>query len=52
MYKFWRGQAQFMTLCVNIKCDLDLQPTRTNVSNDITTPQGEQLCQIILKIHS
>ena len=31
------------------KCDLELQPTWTNVSNGTATPQGEQLCQIILK---
>ena len=31
------------------KCDLDLQFTRTNVSNDFFPPQGQQLCQIILK---
>ena len=31
------------------KCDLDLQPTGTNVSNGTSTSQGEQLCQIILK---
>ena len=31
------------------KCDLDLQPTWTNVSNGNATPKGEQLCQVILK---
>ena len=31
------------------KCDLDLQPTTKNVSHSIVSPQGEQLCQIILK---
>ena len=31
------------------KCDLDLQPTWTSVSNGTSTHQGEQLCQIILK---
>ena len=31
------------------KCDFDLQPTWTNVSNGPSTPQGEQLCQIIFK---
>ena len=30
-------------------CDLDLQTTWTNVSNGISTPQKEQLCQNILK---
>ena len=34
---------------LTFKCDLDLQPTRTNVSNGTSTPQGEQLCQTILK---
>ena len=34
---------------LTFKCDLDLQPTGTNVSNGTFTPQGEQLCQIILK---
>ena len=34
---------------LTFKCDLDLQPTWTNVSNGTFTPQGEQLCQIILK---
>ena len=31
------------------KCDLDFQSTWTNVSNGTSTPQREQLCQIILK---
>ena len=30
-------------------CDLDIQPIWTYVSNCTATPQGEQLCQIILK---
>ena len=35
------------------KCDLDLGPTRTNVSNGTSSRDGEQLCQIILKsIHN
>ena len=34
---------------LTFKCDLDLQPTLRNVSNDTATFQGEQLCQIILK---
>ena len=34
---------------LTFKCDLDLQPTWTNVSNGTSTPQGQQLCQIILK---
>ena len=29
--------------------DLVLQPTRTNLSYDTSSPKGEQLCQIILK---
>ena len=32
-----------------LKCDLDLQPTKTNVSNSTTTPQGKHMCKIILK---
>ena len=31
------------------RCDLDLQSTWTNVLNGTSTPQGEQLCHIILK---
>ena len=34
---------------LTFKCDLDLQPTWTNVSNGISTPRGQQLCQYILK---
>ena len=34
---------------LTFKCDLDLQLTRTNVSNGTSTPHGEQLCQIIFK---
>ena len=34
---------------LTFKCDPDLQPTWTNVSNGTYTPQGEWLCQIILK---
>ena len=34
---------------LTFRCDLDLQPTWTNVSNGISPCQGEQLCQIILK---
>ena len=34
---------------LSFMCDLDFQPTQTNVSNDTTTPQGEHLCKIILK---
>ena len=36
-------------LSFDFLCDLDLQPTQTNVSNGTTTPQGEHLCKIILK---
>ena len=32
-----------------LTCDLDLQPIWTNVLNGISTRQGEQLCQVILK---
>ena len=34
---------------LTFKSDLDLQPTWTNDSNGTSTPQGQQLCQIILK---
>ena len=34
---------------MTFKCDLDLQPSRTNVSNGTSTPQGQQLGQNILK---
>ena len=34
---------------VTFKCDLDRQPTLKNVSNGTSPPQGQQLCQIILK---
>ena len=30
-------------------CDLDFQPTWKNVSNGTSPPQGQQLCQIVLK---
>ena len=34
---------------LTFKWDLNLQPTCANVSNGTSTPQGEQLCHIILK---
>ena len=34
---------------LTFKCDLDLQPTWTNVSTGTSTPQGQLLCQVILK---
>ena len=34
---------------LTFKCDLDLQPTWTNVSNGTLTPKEQQQCQIILK---
>ena len=34
---------------LTFKCYLDLQPTRTNISNDTSTHEGEQLCPSILK---
>ena len=34
---------------LTFKCDLGLQPNWTIVSNNTFTPQGEQLCHIILK---
>ena len=33
-----------------LECDLDLQPTQANISNGTSTPQGEHLCKIILKL--
>ena len=35
--------------CLTFKCDLDLQLTWTNVSNGTSTPQVEQLWQILSK---
>ena len=35
-------QAQFMTIL-----SFDLQPAAKNISNGISTPQIEQMCQII-----
>ena len=32
---------------LTFKCDFDLGPTLQNVSNDTSTPDGEQLCQIL-----
>ena len=34
---------------LTFKCDFDLQPTKTNVSNGTTSPQGEYLCKTVLK---
>ena len=34
---------------LTVKCNLGLQSIWTNVSNGTSTPQGEQLCQIIFK---
>ena len=34
---------------LTFKCDLDLQPTWTNVSNGTSPSQRQQLCKIILK---
>ena len=34
---------------LTFKCDLDLGPSWTNVSNGTSTGDGEQMCQIILK---
>ena len=34
---------------LTFKCDLELQPTWTNISNGTSTPQGQKLCQFILK---
>ena len=35
---------------LTFKCDLDLQLTWSNISNGTSTPQGKQLCHIILKL--
>ena len=40
------AEAQFMTI---LSSDLQVWPWPWNVSNGISTPQGEQLCYIILK---
>ena len=37
------------SIYVTFKCDLDLQPTWKNVSNDTSPPQERQQCQIFLK---
>ena len=34
---------------LTLKCELDLQPTWTNVSNGTSIPQGKQLCHINMK---
>ena len=34
---------------LTFKCDLELKPTWTDVSNGTSTSQGEELCQMILK---
>ena len=36
---------------LTFKCDPDLQPTWINILNGTSTPQGEQLCQVVLKSH-
>ena len=47
-----RGQAQCRPFYhLTLKCDLDLQPTWTNIPNGTSTRQ-EQPCQIIYKIHA
>ena len=40
--------AWISSIYLTFKCDLDLQPTQTNVLNGTTTPQGEHLCKAIL----
>ena len=47
------GRSYGLDENLTFKYDLDLGPTRTNVSNVTSTCDGEQLCQIILKsIHN
>ena len=41
--------ARTSSIIFTFSCDLDLQPTWTNVSNGTATHQEEQLCQIFLK---
>ena len=41
--------ARTSSIYVTFKCDLDLQPNWKNVSNGTSPPQGQQLCQIIIK---
>ena len=49
MYKLWLKLNLWPFYHLTFECDLDLQPTWTNVSNRTSSSQGEQLCQIILK---
>ena len=41
--------ARTSSIYVTFKCDLELQPTWTNVLNGTSLPQGQQQCQITLK---
>ena len=45
----WRSSVYDHFIIWTFKCDLDLKPTQTNVSNSTTTPQGDHLCKISLK---
>ena len=47
MFQMKNCAKLFWNPCINVKYDLDLQSTRTNVSDDTASYQGEQLCQII-----
>ena len=52
MYKVWLGQTQFMTI-LSFGLQVWLWPStkpEKKVSNNIFTSQGEQPCQIILKL--
>ena len=44
-----RNYGSDKLIYVTFKCDLDLQLTCKNVSNDTSLPQRQQLCRIILK---
>ena len=43
----WKSSIYDHFLILTFKSDPNLQPTWTNVSNGTSTPQGQQLCQII-----
>ena len=53
MHKCWSYGPDKLNLWpfhnLTFKCDLDLKPTSTNVSNSTSTPQGKKLSQIFLK---
>ena len=49
MHKYRRYGPDKLNSWPFLSFGLNLQPTWTTVSNDTSTPQGEQLCHIILK---